>query len=150
MRSLWMLRQGCSLFNRSSGFRHQKLQYKCPELNLTQVHAFPTCFVAVRLALERTCRKIHSHTYTKKLLHYFLGALKVTAMAWMLHWKSKHSPNKSGSSHCRFEKLYGVVRGHLMQHWMQVTPQQKPRVTHMIPIWSQSFRELSVFVSLSL
>lgn len=37
-----------------------------------------------------------------------------------------------------------------MQHWMQVTPQQKPWATHTSPIWSQSFRELTVFVSLSL
>lgn len=77
MRSLWVLCQGCSLFNRSSGFTHQKLQYKCPELNLTQVHGSPTCFVAVRLALEQTCKKkkkkkiycracAHTHTHSAR------------------------------------------------------------------------------------
>lgn len=44
-----MLHQGCSLFNRSSGVRDQKLQYKRSELNLTQELAptFPFLTVCV-------------------------------------------------------------------------------------------------------
>lgn len=47
---------------------------------------------------------------SRKLLHYFLGALEVTTVAWMLRLEKKkieHSPYKLGGSHCRFEKLWG-------------------------------------------
>lgn len=67
---------------------------------------FPTCFVALRPTLERTCTKIQGKK-KHKLLHYFLGALEVTVLAWMLRLKFKHSPYKLGGSHCRFEKLWG-------------------------------------------
>lgn len=102
-----MLHQGCSLFNRSNGVRDQRLQYKCSELNLTQTHAptFPSLPALLRLGQPwNGPAEIQGK---KQLLHYFLGALKVTALAWMLRLKFEHSPYKLGGGHCRFEKLWG-------------------------------------------
>lgn len=110
-----MLHQGCSLFNRRRGVRDQKLQYKCSELNLTQALAptFPfltlyVCvFVPFKANLGTDLQKLKGKKKKKNLLHYFLGALEVTGLAWMLRLKFEHSPYKLGGGHCRFEKLWG-------------------------------------------
>lgn len=77
-----MLHQGCSLFNGSVGLETKKLQYKCSELNPTRAHAptFPS-LPALLLKSQPWNGPTEIQGNKKLLLHYFLGALRVTALA---------------------------------------------------------------------